>query len=180
MIKLLELSINQKSVRDCPLSMGLEGLGIHIASQHTCTRLDSKIAIAVASSGIASLLQLGRRTAHSTCKIPLRLDENLTCSIYKQSHLRKSIEKAHLVVWDEAPMTHRHASTSRKKGMLAETIDIVYIMETLHTIFRFCVGEGRHDVNPTLGSKYMKILRDMVTDNPPDEIEEDPEIIPRA
>jgi hypothetical protein len=52
---------------------------------------------------------MGGRTAHSTFKIPLKLDENSTCNIFKQSHLRKLIERAALVIWDEAPMTHRHA-----------------------------------------------------------------------
>ncbi|KAG3078063.1 hypothetical protein PI125_g21082 [Phytophthora idaei] len=72
-------------------------------------RLDGKIAIAVASSGIASLLLTGGRTAHSTFKIPLKLNDKSTCSIYKQSHLRKLIDRASLVIWDEVPMTHPYA-----------------------------------------------------------------------
>ncbi|KAG3159081.1 hypothetical protein PC128_g21365 [Phytophthora cactorum] len=72
-------------------------------------RLSGKIALAVASSGIASLLLMGGRTAHSTFKIPLKLNDTSTCSIYKQSHLKGLIQKASLVIWDEAPMVHRHA-----------------------------------------------------------------------
>ncbi|KAG3136181.1 hypothetical protein PI124_g18624 [Phytophthora idaei] len=72
-------------------------------------RLSGKIALAVASSGIASLLLMGGRTAHSTFKIPLKLNDTSTCSIYKQSHLKGLIQKASLVIWDEAPMAHRHA-----------------------------------------------------------------------
>ncbi|GMF37966.1 unnamed protein product [Phytophthora fragariaefolia] len=72
-------------------------------------RLAGKIAIAVASSGIASLLLMGGRTAHSTFKIPLKLTNNSTCAIYKQSHLKGLIQRASLIIWDEAPMTHRHA-----------------------------------------------------------------------
>ncbi|KAG3021975.1 hypothetical protein PC121_g75 [Phytophthora cactorum] len=71
-------------------------------------RSSGKIALAVASSGIASLLLMGGRTAHSTFKIPLKLNDTSTCSIYKQSHLKGLIQKASLVIWDEAPMTHRH------------------------------------------------------------------------
>ncbi|KAG2888629.1 hypothetical protein PC114_g18335 [Phytophthora cactorum] len=52
---------------------------------------------------------MGGRTAHSTFKIPLKLNDTSTCSIYKQSHLKGLIQKASLVIWDEAPMTHRHA-----------------------------------------------------------------------
>ncbi|GMF44720.1 unnamed protein product [Phytophthora fragariaefolia] len=72
-------------------------------------RLAGKIAIAVALSGIASLLLVGRRTAHSTFKIPLKLANKSTCAIYKQSRLKILIQRASLVIWDEAPMTHRHA-----------------------------------------------------------------------
>ncbi|KAG4246722.1 hypothetical protein PC116_g5466 [Phytophthora cactorum] len=52
---------------------------------------------------------MGGRTAHSTFKIPLKLNDTSTCSIYKQSHLKGLIQKASLVIRDEAPMTHRHA-----------------------------------------------------------------------
>ncbi|KAG3230945.1 hypothetical protein PI124_g23958 [Phytophthora idaei] len=67
------------------------------------------IALAVASSGIASLLLMGGRTAHSAFKNPLKLNDTSTCSIFKQSHLKGLIQKASLVIWDEAPMAHRHA-----------------------------------------------------------------------
>ncbi len=39
-------------------------------------RSESKIAIAVASSGIAALLLTGERTAYSRFKIPMKVDEN--------------------------------------------------------------------------------------------------------
>ncbi|KAG2769382.1 hypothetical protein Pcac1_g19506 [Phytophthora cactorum] len=72
-------------------------------------RFSGKIALAVASSGTASLLLMGGRTAHSTFKIPLKLNDTSTCSIYKQSQLKGLIQKASLVIWDEEPMAHRHA-----------------------------------------------------------------------
>ncbi|KAG3001519.1 hypothetical protein PC120_g20227 [Phytophthora cactorum] len=46
---------------------------------------------------------------HILAKILLKLNGTSTCSIYKQSHLKGLIPKASLVIWDEAPMTHRHA-----------------------------------------------------------------------
>ncbi|GMF62382.1 unnamed protein product [Phytophthora fragariaefolia] len=52
---------------------------------------------------------MGGRTAHSTFKIPLKLDEKSVCSIHKQSKLKKLFQEASLIIWDEAPMTHRHA-----------------------------------------------------------------------
>lgn len=205
-------------------------------------RLDGKIAIAVASSGVASLLLMGGRTAHSTFKIPLKLHEHSICSISKQSHLRKFIERASLVIWDEAPMTHRHAfeavdRTLRdvmnndrepfggkvfvisgdfrqilpvvKRGTPAETIDAclkmsplwrhfqqVHLTENMRvrsaddatsaedmqefSDFLLQVGEGRHEVNPTLGGDYMKTPIDMLIENPPDEPNQDAEINPDA
>ncbi|GMF28377.1 unnamed protein product [Phytophthora fragariaefolia] len=52
---------------------------------------------------------MGGRTAHSTFKIPLKLTNKSICAIYKQSHLKSLIQRASLVIWDEAPMTHRHS-----------------------------------------------------------------------
>ncbi|OWZ17842.1 Helitron helicase [Phytophthora megakarya] len=72
-------------------------------------RLEGKIAITVASSGIAPLLLIKGRMAHSTFKIPLKLNEFSNFNITRQSHLKGLIEKASLIIWDEAPMAHRHA-----------------------------------------------------------------------
>ncbi|KAK9292365.1 hypothetical protein L1049_020332 [Liquidambar formosana] len=72
-------------------------------------RSEQKIVLAVASSRIASLLLPGGRTAHSCFKIPINLHESSTCSISMQSPLAELIQKAHLIIWDEAPMIHRYA-----------------------------------------------------------------------
>ncbi|GMF44523.1 unnamed protein product [Phytophthora fragariaefolia] len=91
---------------DGPGGTGKSTLLKHILAS---VRHSGKIAIAVASSGIAALLLMGRRTAHSTFKIPLKLDEKSVCSIHTQSKLKKLFQEASLIIWDEAPMTHRHA-----------------------------------------------------------------------
>lgn len=72
-------------------------------------RSERNIALAVASSGIAALLLKGGRTAHSRFKIPITIGPTSTCSITPRSNLGKLIKKAKVIVWDEAPMTHRHA-----------------------------------------------------------------------
>ena len=48
-------------------------------------RSSGDIAVAVASSGIAALLMMGGRTAHSRFKIPLKLNESSTCNISQNS-----------------------------------------------------------------------------------------------
>lgn len=73
----------------------------------TQLRSEGKIVLAVASSGIASLLIDGGRTAHSRFKIPIDIDEFSCCEIKKNTHLAELICQTSLVVWDEAPMTHR-------------------------------------------------------------------------
>jgi len=72
-------------------------------------RSKKKIALAVASSGIAALLLPGGRTAHSRLKIPIKLHSSSTLNLPLQSENAKLIQMAEIILWDEAPMTHRHA-----------------------------------------------------------------------
>ena len=67
-------------------------------------RGDNKIALAVASSGIAALLLDKGRTTHSMLKIPITPHKTSVCSIQKQSDLAKLIRETKLIIWDEAPM----------------------------------------------------------------------------
>src|SRR5205807_1019280 len=71
-------------------------------------RSKGNIALAVASSGIAALLLDGGRTAHSRFKIPLVINANSNCNISVQSDLAELIRICKLIVWDEAPMCHKH------------------------------------------------------------------------
>ncbi|KAG6617013.1 helitron helicase-like protein [Phytophthora cinnamomi] len=212
---------------DGPGGTGKSTLLRHILAK---VRLSGKIAIAVASSGIA--------------KIPLKLNDKSTCAIYKQSRLKMLIERASLVIWDEAPMTHRHAfeAVDRSlrdimgndqepfggkvfvlsgdfrqilpvvvRGTPAETIDACLKSSTLWRHFKqlhltenmrvqsasnestaaelaafseflLQVGEGRHEVNRSLGRDFVKIPRDMLIDNVYEEGDdiEDEEITPGA
>lgn len=66
-----------------------------------------KIVLPVASSGIAATLLPGGRTAHSRFKIPLKLDEESSCSIPHNSDIAKLIKQTRLIIWDEAPMQNR-------------------------------------------------------------------------
>ncbi|KAF7810154.1 ATP-dependent DNA helicase PIF1-like [Senna tora] len=62
----------------------------------------------VASSGIASQLIPGGRTAHSRFDIPLNIDGNSTCHIVQGSDLTELMVHTKLIIWDETPMAHRH------------------------------------------------------------------------
>ena len=74
-------------------------------------RKSKNIALAVASSGIASTLLDGGRTAHATFKLPLDLArcETPMCNISKRSAKAKLLQQTKLIVWDEATMSHKHA-----------------------------------------------------------------------
>jgi len=61
-------------------------------------RGQGKIVLVVASSGIASLLFLGSRTAHSRFKIPIDLHNESTCNITQQMKVAKLVCKADLII----------------------------------------------------------------------------------
>ena len=71
-------------------------------------RAQGQIALTVASSGIAATLLTGGRTFHSRFKAPLQPDATSVCNIKGQSTLAEVIRRAKLIIWDEAPMAHRH------------------------------------------------------------------------
>ncbi|XP_074266148.1 uncharacterized protein LOC141588615 [Silene latifolia] len=72
-------------------------------------RSEGLIVLEVASSGIAALLLISGRTAHSRFVIPIKLSETTSCRIEQGSDLAHLIREASLIIWDEAPMVHRHA-----------------------------------------------------------------------
>jgi len=71
-------------------------------------RAREKIVLCVASSGIASLLLSGGRTAHSRFKIPIPINEASTCNIKKDDPWHELLLHTSLIIWDEVPMQHRH------------------------------------------------------------------------
>ena len=67
-----------------------------------------KIALAVASSGIAAELLGGGRTAHSRFKIPIPINETSVCNINAQSDTVKLMRKVEPINYDEVMMSHIH------------------------------------------------------------------------
>ena len=72
-------------------------------------RGEGKIAVAMATSGVAASIMPGGRTAHSRFKIPLNIEDGTSCNIPKRSGMAKLLKKASLILWDEATMTKRQA-----------------------------------------------------------------------
>jgi len=70
-------------------------------------RSQCHIVLTVASSGIASLLLPGGRTAHSVFKIPIPTFDCSICNIEKGSEIAELLKLTKLIIWDEAPMAHK-------------------------------------------------------------------------
>ena len=71
-------------------------------------RSTNRVALAVASSGIAALLLVGGHTAHSRFKIPIPIHGDSTCRILPDSDLAAVLHETAIIIWDEVPMQHRH------------------------------------------------------------------------
>ena len=74
-------------------------------------RQEKQIALAVASSGIASTLLTGGRTAHSTFKLPLNLahGDSPMCDIAKGTGKAMVLQQCSIIIWDECTMAHKRA-----------------------------------------------------------------------
>lgn len=64
--------------------------------------------MAVATSGIASILLNGGRAFHSRFKAPLRLSPNTRFNVSREDDLAALLREVTFIVWDEAAMGHRH------------------------------------------------------------------------
>ena len=70
-------------------------------------RGNSQIALAVASSGIASNLLHHGRTSHSRFCIPLDIQPESLCAIPAQSELAELLRSTSLIIWDEVSSQNR-------------------------------------------------------------------------
>ena len=80
-------------------------------------RCKGQIVLNVASSGIASLLLSRGRTAHSRFHIPINLNEDSLCSMKPNTHTANLLKETKLIIWDEAPMVHKHAIEALDRSM---------------------------------------------------------------
>ncbi|XP_048004348.1 ATP-dependent DNA helicase pif1-like [Leguminivora glycinivorella] len=72
-------------------------------------RATKHIALALASSGIASTLMEGGRTAHSALQLPLNIAEQQfpVCKISGKSGRGQLLKQAKIIIWDECTMSHK-------------------------------------------------------------------------
>lgn len=67
-----------------------------------------KKVMVVASTGIASLLLFQGRTAHSSLKIKIAVNEESICNVTRGTPFAKVLQELDILIWDEAPMQHKH------------------------------------------------------------------------
>ncbi|XP_074374308.1 ATP-dependent DNA helicase RRM3-like [Apium graveolens] len=98
---------------------GSGGCGKTFMWQPLCSPLHSegKIVLPVASCGIAAVLLPGGRTPHSRFHIPLKFDQDITAGIRHGTDIAELIQQTDLIIWDEAPMQHRHAFESVDRSL---------------------------------------------------------------
>jgi hypothetical protein len=80
-------------------------------------RSEKKIVLAVASSGVASLLLPRGHTAHSRFKILFDINDTVKCTVKRGTMLAELIQVAALIIWDEAPMTNRRCFEALDRTM---------------------------------------------------------------
>ncbi|XP_057792143.1 uncharacterized protein LOC131008993 [Salvia miltiorrhiza] len=132
-------------------------------------RCKGEIVINVASSGIASLLLPGGRTAHSRFKIPINVSEDSVCNIKQGSELAELIIIAKLIIWDEAPMMHKHCFEALDRTLRdlmrftnASSFELPYGGKTVvfggdfrQILPVICKGSRQDVVNTTINSSYL-------------------------
>ncbi|KAM0064559.1 putative DNA helicase [Helianthus debilis subsp. tardiflorus] len=135
----------------------------------TAIRSRREIVLNVASSGIASLLLTRGRTAHSRFLIPLNLNEDSICHINPDSDVADLLKKTKLIIWDEAPMVHKHGfealDRTLKDILASDTTNnselpfggiVIVFGGDFRQILPVVPNGSRHDiVNASLSSSYI-------------------------
>ena len=70
-------------------------------------RLEGRVCLACATSGIAANQLDGGTTAHTKFKIPIDLTEDTRCDIREGTNHAKLMKDAELIIWDEATMMNK-------------------------------------------------------------------------
>ncbi|KAH0633310.1 hypothetical protein KY284_036096 [Solanum tuberosum] len=110
------------------------------------------VVLTVASSGIASLLLPSGRKAHSRFVIPINITEDSTCYLKQGTPLAHLLIKTKLIIWNEAPMMHKHCFEALDKTLR----DIIGYKDTTKSELPFggktiVLGGDFRQILPTAG-----------------------------
>ncbi|KAF1893496.1 hypothetical protein Lal_00001977 [Lupinus albus] len=116
------------------------------------SRVNTRIVLTVASSGIASLLLPGGRTTHSKFKIPVQSLENSIYNILQGSELAGLLKQTKLIIWDEALMSHKFFFEALDKSLGDITVFCGGFKQILPVIPRGCRS---NIVHATINLSYL-------------------------
>jgi len=129
--------------------LGSTGKTFYYSCLLSTVRAQGRVAIAVASSGIAALLLDEGHTAHSRFKIPVQgLNSTSTCYISRDFELAALLQAATLIMWDEAITMHRHVFEAINRSLQD-------IMAVINLAFKFLPFSGLVVV---FGGDFQQIL----------------------
>ncbi|KAK9280130.1 hypothetical protein L1049_013817 [Liquidambar formosana] len=103
------------------------------------------VALAIATVGIVASILPGSCIAHSRFKIPIDSDDQLNCSVSKQSNLAELLRAAKIIIWDRAFMAKRQAIEAFD-NMLRDLMDYQLLFGGKVVVF----GGDFHQVLPVL------------------------------
>nr|GEV08926.1 helitron helicase-like domain-containing protein [Tanacetum cinerariifolium] len=109
-----------------------------------------KIALDVASSGIASLQLPAGHTAHSRFKIPLDLTDTSECAIKKNTQMADLLKETCLIVWDE-----QMATTSDPHNMAATKGKMIAIEPKVSNIVGLNPGDSNKIIEAIVYRKWV-------------------------
>ncbi|XP_076898500.1 uncharacterized protein LOC143552083 [Bidens hawaiensis] len=119
--------------------------------------------------GVFFVYGYGGRTAHSRFHIPINLVEDSLCYIKPDSDLAHLLHETSLIIWDEAPMVHKHgfealdrslkdifSSESGKSSDLPFSGNVIVFGGDFHQILPVVPGGSRQQiVNASLSLSYI-------------------------
>nr|GEY71917.1 DNA helicase [Tanacetum cinerariifolium] len=125
-------------------------------------RSEEKIVLAVASSGITSLLLPSGSTVHLRFKLPLELTEESLCRITKNSYIGKLSANTNLIIWDEAPMNDRSYFEALDRSLMD-------ILTEPHSLFGgksvLLGGDFRQTLPVKKGASKMEVISSCISES---------------
>lgn len=105
-------------------------------------RMKDKIALGVASAGVAAAIIFNGRTAHSGLKLPLDLDakgDSAVCNISRNSSMARLLKDTKLIVWDEITMMNKHGVESLDRSPNCGVIYYCFLILIIISNEFFCI-----------------------------------------
>ena len=116
-------------------------------------RMEGRIVLAVASTGVAAMILPNGKTVHSQFKMPIDLTEESLCGLKENSNegLIRLLKKTDLIIWDECPNSKRLMFKCLDKTLrIILGVDEPFggILMLLTGDFRQCVAVVENTSNP--------------------------------